>query len=27
MTDVLVEGANPMKDLEFGAWDVRVLAE
>ena len=27
MTDVLDEGANPMRDLELGPWDVRVLAE
>jgi beta-galactosidase len=27
MTDVLAEGPNPMKDLELGPWDVRVLAE
>jgi beta-galactosidase len=27
MTDVLAEGANPMRDLELGPWDVRVLAE
>ncbi len=27
MTDVLDEGASPMRDLELGPWDVRVLAE
>jgi beta-galactosidase len=27
MTDVLAEGANPMRVLELGPWDVRVLAE
>jgi beta-galactosidase len=27
MTDVLVEGADPMRDLDLGPWDVRVLAE
>jgi beta-galactosidase len=27
MTDVLAEGADPMRDLDLGPWDVRVLAE
>jgi beta-galactosidase len=27
MTDVLDEGADPMRNLELGPWDVRVLAE
>jgi beta-galactosidase len=27
MTDVLAEGDAPTRDLELGAWDVRVLAE
>jgi beta-galactosidase len=27
MTDVLDEGGSPVKDLELGPWDVRVLAE